>query len=83
MYWASGVAERALRMRAHLFHRLQRLLHVAYIVHRIEDTKYIHAVFHRTLHKSIHYIIGIVAVAKQVLPAQQHLQWRIGHGLFE
>ncbi|EJH83450.1 hypothetical protein VCHC47A1_1038, partial [Vibrio cholerae HC-47A1] len=33
-----------MRMRAHLFHRLQRLLHVAYIVHRIEDTKYIHAV---------------------------------------
>ncbi|VEA42563.1 Uncharacterised protein [Salmonella enterica subsp. enterica] len=39
--------------------------------------------FHRAFDEAFHHVIGVVAVAEQVLAAQQHLQRGFGHGFFE
>jgi hypothetical protein len=55
-------------------HRLQGGLHVARVVHGVEDAEDVHAVFDGALHEALHHVIGVVAVAEQVLAAEQHLQ---------
>uniref|UniRef100_A0A455S4G7 Uncharacterized protein n=1 Tax=Salmonella enterica subsp. enterica serovar 4,[5],12:i:- TaxID=440524 RepID=A0A455S4G7_SALET len=39
--------------------------------------------FTAPLNEAFHHVIGVVAVAEQVLAAQQHLQRGFGHGFFE
>ncbi|GAA5753834.1 hypothetical protein Sent01_04514 [Salmonella enterica] len=80
---AGGIAQRALGVRAVAAHRLQGGLHIARVVHGIEDAEHVHAVFHRPLNEAFHHIIGVMAVAEQVLAAQQHLQGSLRHGLFK
>ncbi|GAA5745122.1 hypothetical protein Sent08_04245 [Salmonella enterica] len=80
---AGGVGERALGVRAVAAHRLQCGFHIARVVHGIEDAEHIHAVFDGAFDEALHHVIGVVAVAEQVLPAQQHLQRGFGHGLFK
>ncbi|EHC70798.1 hypothetical protein LTSEJOH_0135, partial [Salmonella enterica subsp. enterica serovar Johannesburg str. S5-703] len=64
-------------------HRLQGGFHIARVVHGVEDAEDVHTVFHRALDEAFHHVIGVVAVAEQVLAAQQHLQRGFGHGFFE
>ena len=80
---AGGVAEGALGVGAVAAHRLQSGLHVARVVHGIEDAEHVHAVFHRALHEAFHHVVGVVAVAEQVLAAQQHLQRGFRHRFFQ
>ncbi len=80
---AGGVRERALGVCAVAAHRLQGGFHIARVVHGIEDAEHVHAVFHRAFDKTLHHVIGVVAIAEQVLAAQQHLQRGFGHGFFE
>ncbi|GAR61314.1 hypothetical protein NGUA15_03104 [Salmonella enterica] len=80
---AGGVRERALGVCAVAAHRLQGGFHIARVVHGIEDAEHVHAVFHRAFDKTLHHVIGVVAVAEQVLATQQHLQRGFGHGFFE
>ncbi len=80
---AGGVGECALGVRAVAAYRAERRLHIARVVHGIEDAEHVHAVFHRAFDEAFHHVIGVVAVAEQVLPAQQHLQRGFGHGFFE
>ncbi len=39
--------------------------------------------FNGALDEALHHVIGVVAVAEQVLAAEQHLQLGLRHGLFE
>ncbi|GAR49657.1 hypothetical protein NGUA13_00119 [Salmonella enterica] len=80
---AGGVRERALGVRAVAAHRLQGGFHIARVVHGIEDAEDVHTVFHRAFDEAFHHVIGVMAVAEQVLAAQQHLQRGFGHGFFE
>ncbi len=80
---AGGVAEGALGVGAVAADRLQGGLHVARVVHGIKDAEDVHAVFDGALHKALHHVIGVVAVAEQVLAAQQHLQRSFRHRLFQ
>ena len=63
--------------------RLQGGLHVARVVHGIKDAEDVHAVFDGALDEALHHVIGVVAVAEQVLAAQQHLQRGFRHRLFQ
>ncbi len=53
------------------------------VVHGVEDAEHVHAVFDGALDEALHHVIGVVAVAEQVLAAEQHLQRGLRHGLFE
>ena len=80
---AGGVGERALGVRAVAAHRLQGGLHIARVVHGVEDAEHVHAVFDGALNEALHHVIGVVAVAEQILAAEQHLQRGLRHGLFQ
>ncbi|CQM14611.1 Uncharacterised protein [Salmonella enterica subsp. enterica serovar Typhimurium str. DT104] len=80
---AGGVTQGPLGVCAVAAHRLQGGFHIARVVHGIEDAEHVHAVFHCPLNEAFHHVIGVVAVAEQVLAAQQHLQRGFGHGFFE
>jgi hypothetical protein len=75
MHRADRVADRALGMSAAAVHGLDGMLQVAVVVECIEDTEYIDAVAAGQFDKTVQQVIGVVTVAKDVLPAQQHLQW--------
>ena len=57
--------------------------HVARVVHRIEDPEDVHAVLGRLLHEPVNDLVVVMAVTKQVLAAQQHLQTRVREQLAE
>ncbi|CQE86165.1 Uncharacterised protein [Salmonella enterica subsp. enterica serovar Typhimurium str. DT104] len=80
---AGGVGECALGVRAVAAYCLQGGFHIARVVHGIEDAEHVHAVFHCPLNEAFHHVIGVVAIAEQVLAAQQHLQGSLRHGFFE
>ncbi|CNV10805.1 Uncharacterised protein [Salmonella enterica subsp. enterica serovar Bovismorbificans] len=78
-----GVREGALGVRAVAAHRAERRFHIARVVHGVKDAEDVHAVFHRAFDEAFHHVIGVMAVAEQVLAAQQHLQGGLRHGLFK
>ena len=80
---AGGVRKRTLGVGAVAADRLQGGLHVARVVHGIEDAEDVHAVFDGALHEALHHVVGVVAVAEQVLAAEQHLQRGLRHRLFQ
>ena len=83
MYRTGGIRKRALGMRTLFFHRGYCLEQITRIIHGIEHPEHIHTIGHGPLNKFINNIIRIMAVAKQVLPAQQHLLAGVGHGFFQ
>ncbi|MNY25456.1 hypothetical protein D3C86_1592410 [compost metagenome] len=70
-------------MFAQLLDRLERGLQVARIVHRVEHTEHIDTIKGGALDEFLHHVIGVVPIAEQVLPTQEHLLAGIGHGLFQ
>jgi len=78
-----GVADSALDVLLHSLGCRDRALHIADVVHGIEDPEYVHAVLRCLLHESVHDVIGVMPVPDQVLPAQQHLHWSFRHGLLQ
>ena len=56
---------------------------IAQVVQGIEYPEYIDAVYRRPLHKGIDDIIGVVAIAEDILPPEQHLLRGIRHRFFE
>ena len=69
-------------MLANLLNRTQCRLKVAHIIHGIEHPEHINTIDGSAFYKLFNHIIGVVAVAKNILTAKKHLLWRIGHGLF-
>ncbi|VGP43818.1 hypothetical protein SB01124_04112 [Klebsiella quasipneumoniae subsp. quasipneumoniae] len=80
---AGGVAQGALGVGAVAADRLQGGLHVARVVHGVEDAEDVHAVFDGALHEAFDHVVGVVTVAEQVLAAEQHLQRGLRHRLFQ
>ncbi|VVM71997.1 hypothetical protein PS624_01855 [Pseudomonas fluorescens] len=71
---AGGVGDGALGMFTGSFHRFDGHAQVTHVVHRVEDTEHIDAI-HRSLgDEGFDHVVAVVAVAQQVLPAQEHLQ---------
>ena len=60
-----------------------RGLEIPQVVHRIENPEHIHTVVRRAFDEALDDIVPVVAVAKDVLCAKQHLHRRIGHGLLQ
>ncbi|VVB72330.1 Uncharacterised protein [uncultured archaeon] len=80
---AQCIADSALHVLFHFLGCSDRSLHVADVVHGIEDPEDIDAVCGRLLHKSIHNIVGIMSVSDQILSAKQHLHRSVWHGLLQ
>ena len=66
-------------MLTHGFNRLHRGLKVARVVQGVKDTENGDANFGGVVHECFHHVIGVIAVAHQVLPAEKHLQGRVRH----
>jgi hypothetical protein len=81
--WADGVADRALSMSTSFLHGSYRDFHVSYVIQGIENTENVYPVFSRLLYEFHHYIIGIVAIANDVLTAQKHLERSLLHESFQ
>jgi hypothetical protein len=79
MHRAHGVGNRALRVLAQGHGRLDRDLQVARVVERIEDPEHVDAVLRGTLDELLDQVVGVMPVAENVLPAEQHLLRRIRH----
>ena len=77
------VADRALRVSARRETGLDRRLDVAHIVQRVEDADDVDAVFNRRLNEAAHGVVRIVAVAQNILAAQQHLELGVLHVLLD
>ena len=74
------IADGSFDMFAARFHFPHGPLDVADIVQGVEDAEDIDAVGGRPFNEPFQYIVGIVPIADQVLPAEQHLELGIGHG---
>ena len=62
------------------FTSLHGPIEVPHVVERVEDAEDIDAVRGRTFDEPLHHVIGVMAIADEVLPAQQHLKLGVGHG---
>ncbi len=71
---AGGVGDGALSMLAGGFHRFDGHAQVTHIVHRIEDAEHVDAIHCCLGDEGLDHVVAVVAVAQQVLAAQQHLQ---------
>ena len=80
MDWADGVADRGFRMFATGFHFAHGPIEIPHVVQGVEDAEDIDAIRGRPFDEPLHYVVGVMAIADQVLPAQQHLELRVGHG---
>ena len=81
MHRAGGVADGTLGCLAGLFDRIDGNLQIAQVVHGVENAEHIHAVVSGFLYECAYHVVGIVTVAEQVLPAQQHLDAGVGQCL--
>ena len=77
---ADGVRHRRLQGLAGALDRVHGGFHVADVVHGVEYAEDVDAVLCGLLHEGLDGVVGVVAVADDVLAAQQHLQSGIGHG---
>ncbi len=72
-----GVTDGGLHMLATRPGRLHRCAQIPLVIQCIEDAKDVDTTISGMLHERTHHIIRIVAVADQVLPPEQHLQWSL------
>ena len=78
-----GVGKRAFHHAAVLLGGLDGLLQISDIVQSVENADDVDAVFDGLPAEGIHYVIGVVLVAQDVLAPEQHLQLGVGQGLAE
>ena len=83
MYRADGVTDGALRVLARLLDSPNGGAQVAQVVERVEDAEHIHAVVGGLVDKTLDHAVFIVAIAKQILTAKQHVKARLGQQLAE
>ena len=77
------IAYRTLDVHAGLFDSLVGRLVIALIVYRIEYPEDVDARLGRLVDEGSDQIVGVVAIADQVLPPQQHHELRLGQELLE
>lgn len=68
-------------MCAFFFGGFNRSLEISNVVECIKNSQNINAVCNRFLHKILHQIVCIMAVAKHILASVKHLQLCVGHSL--
>ena len=68
---------------ADLFYRLGRRLNISEIVGRFENAKHVHAVFDRALDELVNDAVRVRPVGQNMLAAQKHLQFSLGHDGFD
>ena len=76
---ADGKAQRDLCPAAVLLDGLDCLAEIADIVQRVKDTDDLNAVFNGLLAEFLDDIVGIMLIAEDVLPTEEHLQLGLGH----
>ena len=77
---ADGIADRRFHMFAAGFYFTDRPFDVPHIVQRIEDAEDVDAICGGPFDEPFEDIVGIMAIAHEVLPAEQHLQLGMRHG---
>src|SRR5438105_9225716 len=77
------VAQRALHFLLRFGRGRDRRFHVAKVVERIEDSKYVHASLRGVLDEQLDGVIGEVALGDQVLAADQRLDRRVWRRLVQ
>ncbi len=73
------VADRSLGDPAGLLDRVQCDLHVPRVVERVEDAEDRDSLTGRLLDEATDDVVRVVAIADQVLPAQEHLKRGVRH----
>ncbi|MNZ75478.1 hypothetical protein D3C78_939560 [compost metagenome] len=71
---AGGVGNGALGVFAGGFHRFDGHAQVTHVVHGVEDAEHVDAVDRGLGDEGLDHVVAVVAVAQQVLAAQEHLQ---------
>ena len=77
---ADGIADGGFHMFAAGLHFTHGPFDVADIVQRVEDAEDVDAIGGGPFDESLQHIVGIMPIADEVLPAEQHLQFGVGHG---
>ncbi len=77
---ADGVTDGGFRMFAAGFHFADGPIEIPHVVKGVEDAEDIDAVRGRPFDEPLHHVVGVMAIADQVLSAQQHLELGVGHG---
>jgi hypothetical protein len=75
---AGGVGDGALGVLAGGFHRFDGHAQVTHVVHGVEDAEHVDAVDRGLGDEGFDHVVAVVAVAQQVLAAQEHLQAGVG-----
>jgi hypothetical protein len=75
---AGGVGDGALGVLAGRFDRFDGHAQVTHVVHGVEDAEHVDAVYRCLGHERFDHVVAVMAIAQQVLPAQQHLQAGVG-----
>ena len=83
MHRAGGVANRGFHVLLGPADGGDGLLHVPDVVQGVEDAEDVHAVGRGALDEGAHHVVVVMAVADQVLAAQQHLEARAAHHALE
>ncbi|MNM57931.1 hypothetical protein D3C81_691500 [compost metagenome] len=78
VYRAGGVGDGALGVLAGSLDRFNGHAQVTHVVHGIEDAEHVDTVDRCLGDERLDHIVAVVAVAQQVLAAQQHLQAGVG-----
>jgi len=74
---AGGVGDGALGVLAGGFHRFDGHAQVTHVVHGVEDAEHVDTVDGSLGDEGFDHVVAVVAIAQQVLAAQQHLQARV------
>ena len=80
---ADGIGNRSLGMLAVRNGGLDSTLKVARIVERIENSEHVDAMNGRSLDKLVNNVIGVMAIAEEILRSKQHLKGRLGQRLLQ
>ena len=83
MHGAHGVGDGALHPLAGLPHRLHGRLQVADVVEGVEAAEHVDAGLGGQADELPDHVVGVVAVAHDVLAPHEHLQAGVGHGRLE
>ena len=73
-----GVRNCSLYMTAVFLGCVNGSLQITHVVECVKNTQNINTVINTLLYKVIHQLVGIMPIAQHILPAEEHLQLRIG-----
>ena len=62
---------------------LYSLLHISWVVERVEDTQDIATVLYCLLDKFVDHVVCIMLISKDILTSEKHLQLGLRHSLFQ